>query len=355
MKMKNLSVALLCSLAVVGSLPAQAPKKGERPPGDVAGDAFGKLYGDKEAKISQERFQQIVAAGIDFLTKYPTHWRANNVIRDTANFGNTITDKKLAAYRAAYVTQLNYELVNARYKEGLSNDAKAALAALDAAAADFEMWNAPSNEALSKVREKIDALAAMPGGGRFVVDRELAFVEILNRAKSPAAGEAHLKKLAASTDKGLAGRANTELSLIEARRTPSEIKITALDGKEVDLASLRGKVVVFAVWSGTGEGTANFIDAVKQAHSFNKKTVEVVGVSFDKEADREKVAKFIKDQKITWPVQYDGKEAKNEWAPKLNVTKGNALVVFDKKGLLVSNNLPTNQLETAMQKLTAAK
>eukprot|EP01035_Chromulina_nebulosa_P048744 gene48744-66181_t len=126
--MKNLAVALLCSLAIAGSAPAQAPKKGEKSPADQASDAFNKIYNDKEAKISQERFQQIVMAGIDFVSKYPTHGRVNNVIRDTANFGNTITDKKLAAYKASYVAQLKYELVNARYKEGLSNDAKAALA-----------------------------------------------------------------------------------------------------------------------------------------------------------------------------------------------------------------------------------
>lgn len=356
MKLQNLTVSLFCSFLLAGGALAQAPKKAsEKAPADVAGDAFNRLYNDKEAKVSQERFQQIVKAGIDFLSKYPAHWRANNVIRDTANFGNTITDKKLAAYKAAYVTQLKYELVTARYKEGLSDDGKAAMAALDAAAADFEVWNGPSNETLAAVREKIDELATMPGAGKFLADRELGYVEILNRAKSPAAGEAHLKKLTAHADKALAARAATELNLLDARRTPTAIKFTALDGRPVDFATLRGKVVVLAVWSGTGEGTGNFIDAVKQAQSFNKKTTEVIGMSFDKEADREKVTKFIKDQKFTWPVYFDGKEAKNEWAVKLNVTKGNALVVFDKKGLLVSNNLPTNQLETALQKLGAAK
>ena len=65
---------------------AKAAKAPEKSPADLAGEAFGKLYSDKEAKLSQERFTQVIAAGLDFLTKYPTHWRANNVIKDLAFF-----------------------------------------------------------------------------------------------------------------------------------------------------------------------------------------------------------------------------------------------------------------------------
>lgn len=89
MKLRPVIVALLTAFSLAGAVCAQAPaakaaKAPEKSPADLAGDAFGKLYSDKEAKLSQERFTQVIAAGLDFLIKYPTHWRANNVIKDLA-------------------------------------------------------------------------------------------------------------------------------------------------------------------------------------------------------------------------------------------------------------------------------
>lgn len=309
----------------------------------------------KEAKLSTERFNQVIAAGLDFLGKYPTHWRANNVIKDLAFFGDSIRDKKLAAYRTAYVTQLKYEVTNQRYKDGLSNDAKAALAALDVAATDFEFRDAPSKDAVGALREKIDALDTMPGGRRFLKDRESSYVEILTRAFSPAMGEAHLTKLLKHADKGVADMARSELNIVEIKKVPYDLKFSAVDGKPVDLAAMRGKVVVLVIWSGTSEGNAKMIDQVMEARSSYKKQSEVVGVSFDKETDREKVLKFIKDNRITWPVHFDGKEAKNEWAPKMNVGKAPAIVLFDKKGVFVRNNQRADQLEGELKRLVEAK
>jgi peroxiredoxin len=357
MKKRPLFLALSLAFLLTDALFAQAPgaKAPEKSPADLAGEAFGKLYNDKEAKLSSERFNQVIAAGLDFLGKYPTHWRANNVIKDLAFFGDSIRDKKLAAYRTAYVTQLKYEVTNLRYKDGVSNDTKAALAALDVAATDFEFRDAPSKDAVGALREKIDALDAMPGGRRFLKDRESSYVEILTRAISPATGEAHLTKLLKHADKGVADMARSELNIVEIKKVPYDLKFTAVDGKPVDLAAMRGKVVALVIWSGTSEGNVKMIDQVMQARSFNKKTFEVIGVSFDKEADREKLMKFIKDNKITWPVHFDGKEAKNEWAPKMNVSKGPAIVLFDKKGMYVRNNQRADQLEGELKRLIEAK
>jgi len=348
---------------LVGSASAQAPAakapaaKAPAPKSaaDLAADAFYKVLNDKAGKLSQERFTEVITASFAYLTKFPTHGRANAVIKETANFGASITDKKLAAYRSAYVTQLKFEVVNQRYKDGMTDDAKAALAAVEAAAVDFEVRDAPSRDAINGLREKIDTLATTPGGMRYLTDRERSYFEILTRAMSPAAGEAHLTKLLKHEDKTVAGMARTEMNMVELKKVPYDLKFAALDGKAVDVAALRGKVVALVIWSGTSENTVKMIDAVKQAQSFNKKTFEVVGVSFDKEADREKVMKFIKDNKINWPVHYDGKEAKNEWAPKMNVSRAPAIVLFDKKGMFVTNNLPVAQIEGAVKKLADAK
>lgn len=358
MKLPYLLAALCVSLPLGGQAFAQAPATKNAPtksPADVDGEAFNKMYNDKEAKLSQERFKQVIAGGMGFLTKYPTHWRANNVIKDTGYFGDTIRDKKLAAYRAAYVTQLKFEIVNAKYKDGVSDDAKAALTALEVTAVDFETRETPSRDTINALREKIDALAELPGGARFLADREKSYVEILMRGIGPTAGETHLKKLLVSSQKDVATMARSEMNIVELKKTPYDVKFTSLDGKPVDFGAMRGKVVALVIWSGTGPGAVTLIDQVKQAHSFNKKNMEVIGICYDKEADREKVMKFIKENKITWPVHFDGQDAKNEWVSKLNVAKAPAIVLFDKKGLFVRNNQPANQLEPELKRLIELK
>ena len=357
MNLRTFFLALLVSLFLAGGALAQAPagKAPEKSAADVAADAFYKVLNDKEAKLSTDRFTQVINAGFAYLLNYPTHGRANGVIKDVANFGASITDKKLAAYRSAYVTQLKFQGVDQRYKDGVTDDAKAALMAVEAAAVDFETRDAPSRDAIAALREKIDGLDTTPGGRRFLPDRERSYGEILTRAMSPAAGEAHLRKLLTHADKGVSGMARYELNFVEARKAPAELKLPAMDGKVVDLAALRGKVVALVVWSGTSSGTVKMIDDVKQAQSFYKKNFEVVGVSFDKPADGEKLAKFIKDNKITWPVEFDGKEGKNEWAPKLNVSRAPAIVLFDKKGNFVRNNQNAGQLEGEVKRLIDLK
>jgi cytochrome oxidase Cu insertion factor (SCO1/SenC/PrrC family) len=354
-----LLVALFASLFFAGSVSAQAPaaKKAEKSPADLASDAFYKVYNDKEAKLTQEQFKKVIDAGFAYLSQYPTHGKAPGAVTDLGHWAKSITDKKLAAYRGAYVAQLKYEVVNQRYKEGLTDDAKAAFAAVEAAAVEFEAGDATSRDNVNALREKIDALAAMPGSARFLRAREENYAKLLLFTNS-SAGEAHLKKLLTHADKGVQDMARTELNIIEVKKVPYDLKFTTWDGKPVDLATLRGKVVALVVWSGTSDNTVKMIDAMKQVHSFYKKNFEVIGVSFDKEADREKVAKFIKDNKISWPVHYDGKEAKNEWASKLNVTKAPAVVLLDKKGMFVRNNQATNnqeQLEKEIKRLVDAK
>ncbi len=347
-----------------GGASAQAPaakapagKTAEKTPADLAAEAFYKIYNDKEAKISQERFKQVIDAGFAYLIAYPTHSRANGAVKDLSTFAKSITDKKLAAYRSAYIAQLKFEVTNLRYKEGVSDDAKAMLVAVEAAAIDFETRDAITKENMLNLREKIDLLAETPGGGRFIKDREQSYCEILAVA-NPNAHETHLKKLLTHKEKGVVDMARYELNFVEVKKVPYDLKFTAMDGKAVDLASLRGKVVAIVIWSGTSDNTVKMIDAMKQVQSFYKKNMEIIGVSFDKEADREKVAKFIKDNKISWPVHFDGKEAKNEWAGKLNVTKAPAVVMLDKKGMFVRHNQQTGnqqQLEDEVKRLVDKK
>ncbi|MDO8538881.1 MAG: TlpA disulfide reductase family protein [Opitutaceae bacterium] len=365
MKTRLLAVLLLC-LPISGGLLAQSSggksgdkKSGDKKaapaksPADAALDAFNKARGEQGGKFDQARFQRIINSGLSYVMQYPTHSGANTVIRDLPKWAsNTMRDKNLGPQRIAFLSQLKYEVVSAKFKEGLSADAKAAIAALDASTVDAETREMFTRQNLDSLREKIDMLAAMPGGGRYLTDRERSYVEILMAGQGSAKGEEHLQKLLQHSDKGVAGMARQELNLAEVKRTPVDLKFTALDGKPVDLGQLRGKVVGIYFFTTTNRDASKSMDTLKQIYSsYRKRGLEVVGVSFDKAEDREKLTKFVKDNRITFPVHYDGKGTKMDFAVKMNVTGTPRLAIFDKAGLLQSNNLQLGQLEGATKML----
>ena len=166
---------------------------------------------------------------------------------------------------------------------------------------------------------------------------------ILTLGTSLAKAEEFLKKLLAHKDKGVAGMARSELNLVEVKKVPFELTFTAFDGKPLDFAQLRGKVVALYFWSSPNKGSLGSIDPLKQVYSdYRKKGFEVVTVSFDKEEDRGKVAAAIKDNRIAWPVHFDGKGAKTEFAAKLGINDVPRLLVLDQKGMLQHTMQGTN-------------
>jgi glutathione peroxidase-family protein len=367
MKTQLLTLVLAGCITLAGNVAAQAPGGAPKAapaksPADIAFDLFNKERGAPGAK-EQAGFQKVVNAGMAYLAQHATHGRVNEVVNNLSFHGNSI-DKKQAALRTSYVSLLKLEATNLKYKEGVSDGTKAALAAVDAAVADFEVRDAFNRENLGNLREKIDALAETPGAGRFLVERERSYVHVLTVGANLAQAENHLKKLLTHKDKGVAGMARVEMNLVEIKKAPYAFAFTAFDGKPVDFEQLRGKVVALYFWNSTNKGSLDAIDGLQQIYSdYRKRGFEVVTVSFDKEEDRAKVTAAIKERRINWPVYFDGKGAKAEFATKLDVTGVPTLLLFDKKGMLQASmqgpnltvKLPMNQLEWNVKRLLGIK
>jgi peroxiredoxin len=389
LNLRFLSTALACSILFASAALAQqrnksggkgggdrgaekAPEKaaekkaaGPKTPADLALDEFNKVRGEPGPK-DQARFQKVIGAGIAYLVQYPTHGGVNGAITNLAFYGGTI-DQKQAALRTSYASFLKLDLTNQRYKDGVSDNAKTVLLALDAAVADFEVREGPNAANLANFREKIDALAEAPGGGKFLAERERSFAHMLIATGGTARAEEQLKKLLTHAEKGVKDMAREELNILEVKKEPYALKFTGLDGKEVDFAQLRGKVVALYFWSSTNKGSVDRFEGLKQiASDYRKKGFEVVTVSYDKEEDREKLLKAIKDNRISWPVYFDGKGTKNDFGAKLNTYGVPRLYVFDQKGILQTSfqgspvgrlqpDLPQNQLERTVKKLLGIK
>lgn len=369
MKIRFLTLVLAGCFALAGAVFAQAPgaKAGApkapapKSPADLAFEQFNRERTAAGAK-DQARFEKVIGAGMSYLGTHATHGRVNEVVNNLAFYPNSI-DKKQAALRTSYLSNLKLELTNLKYKDGVNDATKAALAALDAAIADFEARDAFSPATLANYREKVDALAETAGNARFLTERERSYVHML-ALTTPARAETYLKGILNHKDKSVAGMARTELNLVEAKKAPFALSFTGFDGKPVDLAQLRGKVVALYFWSSTNKTSVGNFEGLKRVHSdYRKRGFEIVTVSFDKEEDRAKVAAAIKENRITWPVHFDGKGAKNDFAPKLNITGVPSLLLFDQKGMLqhtmqgttLTINLPVNQIEGQVKRLLGVK
>jgi thiol-disulfide isomerase/thioredoxin len=140
--------------------------------------------------------------------------------------------------------------------------------------------------------------------------------------------------------------------MADLKSKPVDLKFTAADGQPVDLANLRGKVVLVDFWaSWCGPCMGEMPNVVKTYGSLHDKGFEIVGISLDQEKDAMEGA--LKSQHMTWPQYFDGGGWKNKFATEFGIQSIPAAWLIDKKGMLREMNLRGEALGTAVEKLLA--
>jgi thiol-disulfide isomerase/thioredoxin len=149
--------------------------------------------------------------------------------------------------------------------------------------------------------------------------------------KHPAANEF----LKTEAQKVLSGKPPFEIG------KPIDIKFTAMDGREVDLAKLRGKVVLIDFWATwCGPCVAEFPHIKRTYEKFHDKGLEIIGISLDD--DKQDLLNFLKKNgPAPWPQYFDGKGWNTEMSFKFAINAVPTIFLIDKKGNLVSTNPST--------------
>lgn len=136
------------------------------------------------------------------------------------------------------------------------------------------------------------------------------------------------------------------------KHDPLELKFSAVDGREVDVAQLRGKVVLvdfWATWCGPCQAEVpNVVAVFKKYHEHG---FEVVGISLDE--DKDAMLKFTKEQGMTWPQYFDGQGWENAISSKHGIRSIPAMWLIDKKGKVRSTEARGEQLTSLIEKLLA--
>ncbi|MGP8201633.1 MAG: peroxiredoxin family protein [Limisphaerales bacterium] len=145
--------------------------------------------------------------------------------------------------------------------------------------------------------------------------------------------------------------AAAELKKLDAFGKPPELRFTAVDGRSVDLAKLRGKVVLVDFWATWCPPCVAEVPDVKKTYDqFHDRGFEIVGISLDK--DKDKLTQFVAAHKMEWPQFFDGLYWQNKYAVQFGIESILAMWLIDKKGLLRNMDARAN-LGGMVEKLLA--
>ncbi len=134
---------------------------------------------------------------------------------------------------------------------------------------------------------------------------------------------------------------------------PLDIKFTALDGRKIELAKLKGKVVLIDFWATWCGPCVAEIPNMKSAYEkLHPKGFEIIGISLDD--DKNALQALVRQKQLPWPQFFESEKDENRYAKEYGVSSIPAMWLVDKQGNLVDTNA-RDGLEKKVEKLLAEK
>ena len=133
---------------------------------------------------------------------------------------------------------------------------------------------------------------------------------------------------------------------------PLDLKYTAVDGTAVDLATMRGKVVLVDFWATWCPPCRGEVPNVVAAYTkYHDQGFEIVGVSLDQNKDS--LLAFTKEHGMVWPQYFDGKGWQNAIATNYGINSIPRMWLVNKQGMVVDTEVVRGSLAQQVAKLLA--
>jgi thiol-disulfide isomerase/thioredoxin len=148
--------------------------------------------------------------------------------------------------------------------------------------------------------------------------------------------------------------AEGRLFLLHAEQQAADWKFTAVDGRTVDLAKLRGRIVLldfWATWCVPCRAEIPYVVAAFQ--KYHDRGFEIIGVSLDRAEDKPKLEQFVHDRGMGWPQFFDGRFWQNAAAVRYGVKSIPTMVLLDRRGHVVPAAVKGEMLDAQVAQLLA--
>ncbi len=222
-------------------------------------------------------------------------------------------------------------------------------------ATDALFWHAASRARFNKgtTDEQIDAVmkfaAAAPTderGGRL-----FATMAGNPNLSKEARMDLYRKGFAAYPDSRFTKYFPGQIRQAESIGKPFELTFTdAITGNTVNMADLRGKVVVVDFWATwCGPCVADMPEVKKLYEEYHSQGLEIIGVSLDQPEDKgglERLRTFCSEQQIPWAQYYQGNFWDSEFSTSWGINSIPCVFFVDKNG-----NLVTTEARGQLEKL----
>jgi hypothetical protein len=139
---------------------------------------------------------------------------------------------------------------------------------------------------------------------------------------------------------------------------PPQIVGPTVDGDQVNVDDMLGKVVLVVFWSSQAEPFQELLPALLPVlRSSARRGLQVVGVNLDQES--ELMQQFVLQHKINWPQIFFPETEQRGWnnpvASRYGIMDLPALWLIDRNGNVVTTNVKVESLEAEIDKLFASE
>ena len=307
--------------------PVQPPEWREKRPEQSVIDAW--------VKVEKERLGKLAKDLLDFQTRFPKD----------AN----ISDAQIREFQALmFVAQFGDEAAAKRMEEieevQLKDPSKTPQQRFDIRASQIQRKRLPRDEGEKAARDLMKEFPGIADVYGLLLDSAEPYLD----ARSRAIAEEVLKSNAADH---LKDDARALMTKIDAIGKPLDMKFTAIDGREVNVQAMKGKVILVDFWAAWCGPCVRELPNVKAAYDkLHEKGFEILGISFD--VDKARLEKLVKENQIPWAQFYDGQRWQNQFGVRYGIRSLPTMWLLDKKGVLRDMNGRAD-LESKVEKFLA--